>query len=125
MRRITATAEAYPMATTSATTGTGPVTVLPLPGIGELTEQQVRGQACVWDAVPLSGVPAVDLGPQTAARAGSPVRWFPRGCPSCVASRAHRALLDHASSCEQCAGDGARCGTGLDLNRLIRQARRS
>lgn len=111
--------------TTSATTSTEPSAVLPLPALGELTEQQVRGQACVWDAVPLSGVPAVDLGPQSAQRAGASVQWFPRGCPSCVATRAHRALLDHASSCEQCVDDGARCETGLGLNRLIRQARRA
>lgn len=112
-------------ATTSATPSTGPAAALPLPGLGELTEAQVRGQACVWDAVPLSGVPAVDLGPQAGARAGQPVQWFPRGCPACVAARAHRALLDHVASCEQCVDNAAQCATGRSLNRLIREARRS
>ncbi|MFJ8804181.1 hypothetical protein [Streptomyces sp. NPDC102487] len=111
--------------TTSARSTAEALAVLPLPRLDALTEQQVRGQACVWDAVPLSGVPAVDLGAQTGARAGASVRWFPRGCPSCIAARAHRALLDHAGSCEQCADDVARCETGLGLNRLLRQARRS
>ncbi|MFD7794301.1 hypothetical protein [Streptomyces sp. NPDC059759] len=111
-------------ATTSATTSTEPVTVLPLPGLGELTEPQVRGQACVWDAVPLSGVPAVDLGPQSAQRAGAPVQWFPRGCPRCVADAALRALHEHAPSCEQCVDDGSNCPEGLVLRRLLRSTRR-
>jgi hypothetical protein len=112
-------------ATTSTSSTAEALAALPLPSIVTLTEQQVRGQACVWDAVPLSGVPAVDLGAQTTTRAGQPVQWFPRGCPSCVATRAHRALLDHVASCEQCVDDVARCATGLGLNRLLREARRS
>lgn len=97
---------------------------LDLPALGTLTEQQVRGQACVWDGVPLSGVPAVDLGARTATRAGRPTQWFPRGCPRCVAEAALRALHAHAPSCEQCVDDAARCPEGLGLRRLMRMVRR-
>lgn len=103
---------------------TAAVDRLELPALATLTEQQVRGQACVWDAVPLSGVPAVDLGEQTASRAGRRVRWFPRACRSCLGGKAYRALLDHGSKCEQCVDDASRCEAGLGLQRLVREARR-
>ncbi|MFE9879782.1 hypothetical protein [Streptomyces sp. NPDC005784] len=109
--------------TTSASTAEA-LAVLQLPNLAALTEQQMSGQACAWDAVPLSGVPAVDLGTQTTTRAGHPARWFPRGCPPCVAKEAYRALLDHASVCEQCADEAARCELGRGLYRLMRENRR-
>lgn len=97
---------------------------LALPALGTLTDQQVRGQACVWDAAPLAGAPAVDLGEQATSRAGQPVRWFPRACRPCLGLRAYQAILDHGSTCEQCVDDGSRCDTGLSLSRLVREARR-
>ncbi|WP_327413705.1 hypothetical protein [Streptomyces sp. NBC_01233] len=52
-----------------------------LPCLSELSEQQVRGAACVHCGVHLDNATAVDLGEQRASRAGSSVRWFPRACP--------------------------------------------
>lgn len=97
---------------------------LEVPALATLTEQQVRGQACVWDGAPLFGVPAFDLGEHTTMRAGQPVRWFPRACRSCLGGQAYRALLDHGSKCEQCVDDVSRCEAGLGLQRLVREARR-
>lgn len=52
-----------------------------LPPLSELTEQQVRGSACVHCGIHLDNGDAVDLGERRAGRAGSVVRWFPRACP--------------------------------------------
>ncbi|MFD4569398.1 hypothetical protein ACFWOX_34175 [Streptomyces sp. NPDC058467] len=112
------------MATTTSASLDETLAILHLPSLDELTEQQVRGQACVWDGVPLSGLPAVHLGSRTTKRAGGEVRWYPRGCPRCIGKQAHRALLDHASSCEQCADEASRCGIGRGLYRLMREHRR-
>lgn len=97
---------------------------LELPALGTLTDQQVRGQVCVWDGAPLTVASAMDLGEQTASRAGQRVRWFPRACRPCLGLRAYQALLDHGSTCEQCVDDGSRCDTGVGLSRLVREARR-
>ncbi|MFG2412246.1 hypothetical protein [Streptomyces goshikiensis] len=51
--------------------------------MSELTDQQVRGSACVHCGICLDNGDAVDLGERTASRAGEPVRWFPRACPGC------------------------------------------
>lgn len=53
----------------------------PLPAMSELSEQQVRGSACVYCAVRLDNGDAVDLGERHVTRAGQPIRWFPRACP--------------------------------------------
>lgn len=46
-----------------------------------LTEQQVRGTACLRCGVVLDNGTAVDLGERYMTRAGQRVRWFPRTCP--------------------------------------------
>lgn len=51
----------------------------PLPPVADLSEQQVRGTACVYCGIHL-GPTAVDLGERTAGRAGERVAWFPRAC---------------------------------------------
>lgn len=53
----------------------------PLPAIGGLSEEQVRGAACVHCGIHLDNGNAIDLGERRASRAGSAVRWFPRACP--------------------------------------------
>ncbi|MGW6703632.1 hypothetical protein ACWGDE_01880 [Streptomyces sp. NPDC054956] len=53
----------------------------PLPAIGGLSEDQVRGAACVYCAVRLDNGNAIDLGERPAKRGGSIIRWFPRACP--------------------------------------------
>lgn len=97
---------------------------LVLPSLERLTDQQVRGLACVWDGVPLSGIRAFDLGPREGSRAGAPVAWFPRGCPTCTVSEAQRALQLHAPTCAKCKGDDAPCEIGRGLYRLMREHRR-
>lgn len=104
---------------------TAALELLELPALDTLTERQVRGQTCVWDAAQLHGRAAVDLGKHETKRAGSPVLWFPRGCPRCVADAALRALHAHAPSCEQCVDDAERCPDGVALRRLMREARRA
>jgi hypothetical protein len=52
-----------------------------IPPLGDLSEQQIRGAACVHCGVLLDNGTAVDLGEQTLRRAGAVVRWFPRACP--------------------------------------------
>jgi hypothetical protein len=52
----------------------------PLPPVGELSEQQVRGTACVHCGIHLGDGPAVDLGEQQAHIGDLRVRWFPRAC---------------------------------------------
>lgn len=98
---------------------------LELPVLDTLTEQQVRGTACVWDGVPLGGIRAFDLGPREGKRLGTPFSWFPRGCPTCTMSQAQRALQVHAPTCDECKGDDAPCEIGRGLYRLMRGARQS
>ncbi|MER5184492.1 hypothetical protein ABT009_40305 [Streptomyces sp. NPDC002896] len=52
-----------------------------------LSEQQVRGTACVWCAVTLNNGTAVDLGPQAVRRLDGRIFWFPRACPTCALNR--------------------------------------
>lgn len=52
-----------------------------LPPIGTLSEQQIRGTACVHCGIHLDNATAVDLGERHVSRAGQQVRWFPRACP--------------------------------------------
>lgn len=99
--------------------------LLALPGIGELTERQVRGATCVWDATeePLTDEAAVDLGPRRAKRLDGHYDWHPRGCPRHVGQAALLALANHCmSGCPTCSRrDENRvaipgvCDTGLAL----------
>jgi hypothetical protein len=52
----------------------------PIPALGTLSEQQVRGTACVHCGIHLDNGTAVDLGEQAVRRAGNLQRWFPRAC---------------------------------------------
>ena len=103
--------------------------LVPLPDVEEMTDDQTRGRTCVWGGEQLHGGTAIDLGERLEPMAGSSslngVRLFLRGCPACTHQQAHRALLDHASACEQCVDDATQCDIGRGLNRLMRQARRS
>ncbi|MCY0928282.1 hypothetical protein OTB20_19195 [Streptomyces sp. H27-H1] len=54
-----------------------------LPPLSELSEQQVRGTACVHCGIHLDNGDAVDLGERPVVRAGQRSRWFPRACPPC------------------------------------------
>ncbi|MFJ9038035.1 hypothetical protein ACIRF8_15750 [Streptomyces sp. NPDC102406] len=53
-----------------------------LPRTGGLTEDQLRGRACVWCGDHLDNATAVDLGPQILTQLGHQAHWFPRACPA-------------------------------------------
>lgn len=54
----------------------------PLPSAGELTDEQIRGAACVWCGGPLTNETAVSLG-EMPLPVGHRAGWFPRSCPNC------------------------------------------
>ncbi|MEV0324594.1 hypothetical protein ACIBKX_40380 [Streptomyces sp. NPDC050658] len=115
---------------TSPTSSSGSSTVLDrmppvhLPDLHALSEAQTRGKACVWCAVTLAPVTAVDLGERDADAHGSLTRWFPRSCRECVIRRLYRVQLDHTQSCEQCADNPALCETGRRLRSALKTVRR-
>ncbi|MFG3323708.1 hypothetical protein ACGF3J_37255 [Streptomyces sp. NPDC048171] len=102
--------------------------VLVLPGLDDLTDDQVRGADCVWCRASLTADVAVDFGEHTSPSPWSTstigMRWYPRACPACTAERAHRGLFEHAPSCEQCVDAAERCEISRALYRLIREGRR-
>ncbi|WP_210872823.1 hypothetical protein [Streptomyces tagetis] len=63
-----------------------------------LAEDQLRGALCVWCSGPLTLATAVNLGELDSPRG----RWWPRACPACAGTRAHRALFTHAPECADC-----------------------
>ncbi|MEW1722760.1 hypothetical protein [Streptomyces sp. NPDC093109] len=92
-----------------------------LPDLNGLAEDKARGAECLWCPARLTVDAVVDLGKRETA----PGRCvFPRACPPCTATAAHRALLDHGGRCEQCADEAAECPVGRGLYRLIRTGRR-
>jgi hypothetical protein len=96
---------------------------LPLPSVGTLTSEQVRGAHCLWCAARLMAETAVDLGERRIRILDSHVTAFPRGCRPCTARAAQRALANHTPFCEQCRnGEDSQCQTCLALMRLIREA---
>lgn len=98
--------------------------LLPRPGLSELSEEQVRGAACIWCGTRLSAHTAVNLGEERVRLLDGAITMFPRSCRTCVADRAHQALLAHAPACEPCIDNAAECETGRALYRLIRENRR-
>lgn len=96
---------------------------LPLPRVGDLSEQQQRGAACVWCATLLTAETAVDLGERRIRVLDSHVTAFPRGCRPCTATAAYRALLDHAEGCRTCKDSAQGCDRGHALQQLAKQGR--
>ena len=70
------------------------MTVRDLPPVGELSERQQRGTACVWCAAPLCTSLGVGLGEQRVRpRTRAAYSWFPRECldaRACTGRRAAR-----------------------------------
>lgn len=99
------------------------LSVLALPSLDDVTDDQSRGATCVWGDVPLTTDMAVDLGEQLSPLEGAtaPVRWMPRACPACVLERAKRARFAHAPTCEQCGDEAALCEIGQGLHELVRR----
>ena len=63
------------------------IALLLLPEWADLSEQQVRGRACVWCAVTLHNGSAVDLGSRRIRVLDGHLNTFPRACRTCM--RAH------------------------------------
>jgi hypothetical protein len=119
VRRITATVEAFSMATTD----TDALALLPLPSPETLTESQLCGRSCVWCWAPLSNDTAIDLGKRTSDAHGSTASWFPRACLDCMQPHVLQTAAFHARTCEQCVDDAAStdksvCDTARTLRRL-------
>lgn len=96
---------------------------LPLPDVGQLSESQQRGAACVWCKAPMTAVTAVDLGERRIRVLDTHFTAFPRGCRPCTAKAARRALWNHGALCEECMdADRGLCETDMALRRLIREA---
>lgn len=100
------------------------VRLLAVPALDEQSEEQLRGAACVWDGQPLTAETAVQLGERRHRRLDGHYSTFPRGCASCVAERAHSALLAHGSSCGRCVSEKELCPVDTALHRLVREAQR-
>ncbi|MGW0372569.1 hypothetical protein ACWDZW_27505 [Streptomyces coeruleorubidus] len=107
------------------------LTLLELPSLDGLTEEQVRGFTCIWDSdeKPLAEEAAVALGPRRKGRLDGEYDWHPRGCPEHVAHAAYEALFVHCmGDCEPCSGEEAavvdgvvqevRCEIAVTLRRL-------
>lgn len=57
------------------------MTTRPLPPVADLTEQQLRGWACVWCYASLHVGTDEDLGEQRVIpMSGAAYSWFPRAC---------------------------------------------
>ena len=98
--------------------------LLTLPDLDTLSEQQVRGVACVWDGIVLAPQTSVDLGRREASRAGQDVPWFPRACRRCVHLAAQLQLASHRACCEQCVDEVSNCEDGFPLLQLTGEFRR-
>ena len=98
--------------------------LLSLPNLNSLSEQQVRGAACVWDGIILAPQTAVDLGQREADRAGRAVPWFPRACRRCVHVAARLQLASHRACCELCVEEVSNCEHGFPLLQLAGEYRR-
>jgi hypothetical protein len=100
-----------------------PLLLLTLPVLVGLSQEQVRGAACVWCTTVLNTATAVDLGERRHRRLDGHYSTFPRACRPCVAKVAHATIADHAGSCEQCTDDASSCETRTALERLAREGR--
>jgi hypothetical protein len=103
---------------------TDALSLLPLPGVADMSQEQVRGSACAWCSTPLTTASAVDLGERPLRRLDGAVTMFPRSCLPCSGTKAMSALQVHTAACEQCVDDVSCCGIGMALLRMMREARR-
>ncbi|MEH0574280.1 hypothetical protein QBA54_07250 [Streptomyces sp. B21-108] len=103
--------------------GTVDFALLPIPALDGLSQEQVRGAACVWCDTGLDTATAVDLGERRHKRLDGHYSTFPRACPSCVREAAIRALREHPGMCEQCVDDASVCDSRRALDHLAREGR--
>jgi hypothetical protein len=108
------------MDTRDTTSTAEALTLLLLPAIGDLSEQQVRGITCVWDGVALSPTTAVNLGPRTFNQLGEKRQWYPRACRQCLLHH----FYNHVDGCAECTANAAGCELGAAMRRAALRAGR-
>lgn len=99
------------------------LTLLPIPGLTGLSQEQVRGAACIWCDTGLDTATAVDLGERRHKRLDGRYSTFPRACPACAREAAVRVLRVHRGTCEQCTDDTTLCDVRTALEHLTREGR--
>lgn len=90
---------------------------LPVPALGILRPEQIRGEACIWGGEPLAGGSAVDLGRRSGSLMGIVAPWEPKACADCMRAAVRRELPVHVGKCRLC-GRGEACDTRRALRRL-------
>ncbi|ELP64168.1 hypothetical protein STRTUCAR8_05606 [Streptomyces turgidiscabies Car8] len=100
---------------TSATQDILRTATLPVPALGSLRPEQIRGEACVWGGGLLDSG-AVDLGRRSGTLMGIVGPWEPRACTSCVHAAVWRALRAHDGTCTPCSR-----GEACDARRALRR----
>lgn len=98
--------------------------LLPIPALNGLSQEQVRGAACVWCDTGLDTATAVDLGERRHKRLDGRYSTFPRACPACAREAAIRVLRLHRGACEQCTDDATVCDVRAALEQLAREVGR-
>lgn len=100
-----------------------PGDLLPLPMLGKLTPEQIRGASCVWCTAPLTGATAIDFGACHGSLMGQATIWYPRACAPCTSKQARQEYATHPRTCEQCTDDPTVCGDRRALRRLALENR--
>lgn len=101
-----------------------PSALLPLPILGSLTPEQIRGASCVWCSTGLNAETAMDFGACHGALMGQVTIWYPRACSPCVNRVACKEFAAHPRTCEQCVDDPTACDDRRALRRLALETRR-
>jgi hypothetical protein len=104
---------------TEATSSTDINALLPLPAWRDLSDQQVRGAACVWCGIFLAPPTAVDLGVRRIKVLDGHLNTYPRACRTCMRAHVLQAETDHRAMCEQCVDDHTVCDTARALRHLV------
>ena len=100
--------------------------LLPLPDLGDVSDAQFRGVACVWGGEPVNTDTAVDLGQRRIKCSDGHLTASPRACLQCTARKVYRVLyFRHAPTCELCVENAADCEIGSALVRLLRDGIRA
>ena len=99
-------------------------TLLPLPMLGKLTPEQIRGASCVWCPAELNAETAIDFGACHGSLMGQATVWYPRACRACALREALAAHNAHPRTCEQCVDDPSVCAERRALRRLSLELRR-
>jgi hypothetical protein len=100
------------------------ISLLPLPALGNLAPEQIRGASCVGCSLPLNAETAIDFGACHGTLMGLATVWYPRSCAPCVNKAARDAFAVHPRTCEQCTDDPTVCDDRRALRRLALETRR-